>query len=55
MIACETCIFWHPTPGAGGGQCRRYAPRPSDSRLNQTYWPRTEAEAVCGEWQERLK
>ena len=52
---CETCTFWVATPSVGGGSCRRYAPRPSDSKLSQTYWPRTEPTAFCGEWQERLK
>jgi hypothetical protein len=52
---CETCAYWIATPTVGGGSCRRYAPRPSDSKLNQTYWPRTEPTAFCGEWEEKLK
>lgn len=55
MMACETCVFWHATPTVGGGNCRRYAPRPSNSKIDRTYWPRTEAEALCGEWQETSK
>lgn len=47
---CSNCYFWAATPAAGGGNCRRYAPRPSNSRLDQTYWPRVSADAWCGEW-----
>jgi hypothetical protein len=52
---CENCAFWNATPTIGGGNCHRYAPRPSNSKFDKTCWPRTEAEAFCGEWQERLK
>ena len=54
-MTCEECTFWNPTPGPGGGQCRRYAPKPSNSRIDRVYWPRTIEDDVCGEWQERLK
>lgn len=55
MMNCENCVFWHATPAVGGGNCRRYAPRPSNSKIDRTYWPRTEADALCGEWQEASK
>ena len=50
MINCENCAFWVATPTVGGGQCQRYAPRPSNSKLDRTYWPRTDADASCGEY-----
>ena len=49
-MTCEICKYWNPTPAVGGGSCRRYAPRPSDSKQSQTYWPRTDADASCGEY-----
>ena len=50
---CGNCNYWIPTPGVGGGKCCRNAPKPSNSRLDKTYWPRTDAEDVCGEWEQK--
>ena len=49
-MQCVTCTYWTPTPGVGGGKCQRYAPKPSYSRIDKAYWPRTDADDVCGEW-----
>ena len=48
---CQDCLFWAATPGIGGGKCQRYAPKPLNSRIDKVYWPRTESEDWCGEWQ----
>lgn len=47
---CGTCTYWVPNPSVGGGNCRRYAPRPSDS-VKPIKWPATEATDFCGEWE----
>lgn len=52
-MKCETCKYWEGTPAVGGGNCHRYAPRPSGERTNTTTWPRTDANNWCGEFRER--
>jgi hypothetical protein len=54
-MTCADCTYWNETPTVGGGTCHRYAPRPSNSKIDKTYWPRTDAESGCGEWEEKRK
>ena len=56
---CATCINWHRSDaipsfnGEAGGECHRYAPRPSlggPENSSVVCWPLTRESEVCGEW-----
>lgn len=56
---CATCINWHRSDampsfnGEAGGECHRYAPRPSlgsPESSSMVCWPLTRESETCGEW-----
>lgn len=48
---CSDCAYWLEEPGEGYGECRRYAPKPVTSKIEETipYWPTTSSDEWCGE------
>jgi hypothetical protein len=46
-VCCITCRYSYVTD-YGSLQCRRYAPRPSDTETWD--WPNVDASDWCGEW-----
>lgn len=52
---CELCKCWVINPDLGGGDCRRYAPKPrlNDGIKKTTVWPNTKADDWCLEFIER--
>ena len=56
MDNCSACRFWYPVSLYEWGTCRRYAPRPDQSRegrLLPVTWPTTTPGNWCGEWEQR--
>lgn len=58
---CQRCKWWDDRHIAKGGAtiCRRHAPRPKTTRSEEdpdtgvgtSYWPITEYDDWCGEWE----
>lgn len=46
---CANCSFFVPRNDTGGN-CRRHAPRPEDSRGGYSAWPETRDTDFCGEF-----
>jgi hypothetical protein len=59
MAQCRDCRFWlrEEENLAGGGTCQRYAPRPLVGPVLEAipYWPKTNEEDWCGEFQPKSK
>lgn len=56
---CAGCVFYHPYP-AGGGECRRSAPRIHFTRNDpdedyRRIWPPVDPSDWCGEYREDRK
>ena len=63
---CATCKHYEPWGEGQGGQCRRYAPRPSTMSRRQLdaickdasdvvgVWPSVDADDFCGEFSSRF-
>lgn len=56
-LTCERCLFWQKdesiggAAGPGGGQCRRYAPRPVRGGPYLVSWPLTHKADWCAQGQ----
>ena len=54
---CENCRFFSPNYKQSGGDCRRYAPKPTnvmdsdEHHRAYTYWPEMSPDDWCGEFQ----
>lgn len=50
---CDACINFNPKAGGTRGECRRYAPDPSNAKGPGTgwEWPIVDADAWCGEYE----
>lgn len=61
VVKCAECLHWQAVPGMSNkvGVCRRYAPRPVNGDATvvgmkvAAIWPAVNAEAWCGEWEEK--
>jgi len=52
MNACSACVYWDVLqPAAIEGRCRRNAPPASQSYVPYSFWPVTESNDWCGEFQ----
>lgn len=47
VVKCGACMYWNGASADGVGECRRHAPRPSESYRLQ--WPVTNSADFCGD------